>query len=985
VDDGPFAVDDEFSAAVPLPPGPAPEVELASPSPPEALDLIEPAVERAEPPPVEVAPSEPLGFGEVSFEDGVPAPVDDPFNVPAPDDPFGAASPAPEPSASASPGSGLGPPPVEVNDSELLIDDAASQSAPSPSSVVPRAPRPSGPAAPRVEQLAPLVPEGSVSEDLPIPAPPAPAPRRRKGALAVIAAVLLVAGGGAAGGLTRHGLFFNRLLLPASFAPSADPSKKPGASAQSAEEAWRSFGQDRLEAVQSALGAATQLLTRDARDKSAAALYCQAAAWLEQHGSSGPALAQAWKVIEGLNARAEDAPATRAAHVQLGLAAGAAGAKTAQAAKLELANQDKPFTDEEALFALGDVAFANKELPKALQLYRKVEAAHPSARSSHKLGLVSQAQGDLASARRAFEQALARDASHASSAVELAASLDGVQDGSKIEALLRDAIGGAGPAQLAPRERARARALLGARIVRVRTADGASPPEGQQLLQGALEDDPGCVPARIELARSLMRAHGYDEAAALLAAAPGESARDVQVLALRARALAGAGKVLDAFTLLDAQLGRISGNPPLLFAKGVVLESNGKQAEAVKAYQDAAERDPDLWEARVALARAAQHGGDLARAEKELLAAAERAPGEAEPQARLGDLWAAHGNWSKAEEAYKKALAVDPAHAGALFGAGRVLQARGDKAGARASIQRAVTLDPRLAEAQLALGDILATEKELPKAHQAYQAAVSGDPRSALAHARLGQIELQEGQTEAALAQLQQSANLDLSLAEAHHWLGRALIAKGDRSAGLEQLVRAVELAPTNATFHLQLGIAREAANALTDAIDAYQRAVEKDPKLIEGWERLGMLHAAQERCQEALPFFQKAIGLAPDQQRLRVELGDCRAKLGQYAEALKLYRQALKADPALAGVDYRMARALHESAGLAQALSLYEKAARDEKQNPMPHYYLGYAYKERGQRARAVHEFKAYLAARPDAEDRKDIEQEIEDLGGKP
>jgi cytochrome c-type biogenesis protein CcmH/NrfG len=48
-----------------------------------------------------------------------------------------------------------------------------------------------------------------------------------------------------------------------------------------------------------------------------------------------------------------------------------------------------------------------------------------------------------------------------------------------------------------------------------------------------------------------------------------------------------------------------------------------------------------------------------------------------------------------------------------------------------------------------------------------------------------------------------------------------------------------------------------------------------------------------------------------------------------------------------------------------------------------MPHYYLGYAFKERGQKARAIQEFRAYLKARPDAEDRKDIEQEIEDLGG--
>ena len=50
-----------------------------------------------------------------------------------------------------------------------------------------------------------------------------------------------------------------------------------------------------------------------------------------------------------------------------------------------------------------------------------------------------------------------------------------------------------------------------------------------------------------------------------------------------------------------------------------------------------------------------------------------------------------------------------------------------------------------------------------------------------------------------------------------------------------------------------------------------------------------------------------------------------------------------------------------------------------------MPHYYLGYLYKEKGAKARAVTEFKAYLAIKPDADDKEDIRREIEDLGGTP
>ena len=82
-------------------------------------------------------------------------------------------------------------------------------------------------------------------------------------------------------------------------------------------------------------------------------------------------------------------------------------------------------------------------------------------------------------------------------------------------------------------------------------------------------------------------------------------------------------------------------------------------------------------------------------------------------------------------------------------------------------------------------------------------------------------------------------------------------------------------------------------------------------------------------------------------------------------------------------GAYYKIARAVHESQGLRAAVPWYERAAAEDRDNGMPWLYLGYAYKERGQKARAVQEFKAYLSKRPDADDRRDVEREIEDLGG--
>jgi cellulose synthase operon protein C len=226
---------------------------------------------------------------------------------------------------------------------------------------------------------------------------------------------------------------------------------------------------------------------------------------------------------------------------------------------------------------------------------------------------------------------------------------------------------------------------------------------------------------------------------------------------------------------------------------------------------------------------------------------------------------------------------------------------------------------------------------------------------------------------------------LDPTLSEGQHWFGRALLSKGENPAALARLRRAVEQEPGNAVYQLHLGIALEKTNAPEEAADTYKVAAAADPKFTEPVERLGLLYSGHGNCKIAMPFFEKAMAIAPRVSRFKVELADCRLKERRGAEAIKLYREVLKSDPAEVTVPYKLARALHETQGAAAAQPWYEKAATAEKRNPMPRYYLGYLYKEKGAKARAVAEFKAYLALKPDADDTDDIRREIEDLGGTP
>ena len=190
-------------------------------------------------------------------------------------------------------------------------------------------------------------------------------------------------------------------------------------------------------------------------------------------------------------------------------------------------------------------------------------------------------------------------------------------------------------------------------------------------------------------------------------------------------------------------------------------------------------------------------------------------------------------------------------------------------------------------------------------------------------------------------------------------------------------------LEPKNPETHVALGLALERAGSLTEALEAYRAGAAADPKYVEAYERLGALYFANGRFEDAAGAYEKAVSAAPRVTRDRIALGDCRARLGRHDLAIRIYREVLKLEPKAVEVLYRLARSVHEAEGAKPALPLYERAAKDDPTNAMPHYYLGYMYKDRGLKARAVAEFRRFLELKPDADEKKDIEAEIEDLGG--
>jgi predicted Zn finger-like uncharacterized protein len=795
-----------------------------------------------------------------------------------------------------------------------------------------------------------------------------PMPRWVKWA-ALAAPVVAVLAAGVGAGFTRHGFFFAKELRRGD----------PVALANLSSQARTALARGDFPSARSALDHASRAVAAAPRAGEAILLHAVVAATLEQvHGAPSQALDQARKGAAALEQDEKGEVSALAARLAMSLAADPPATTVAAEAALESAlAKRKP--DAELVALLARSALARGDATRAAGAATRLAALEKGPRGPMLLAQATILRGKPDDARAALLKVFERDKDFAEAHLELAALDERAGALDRARERLEPLVASANRSRLAPAHLARALAILGT----ISCRDPARAADGDKLLEEAVAADPRLAEARIRLAQRRMSAGdaaGAVTATEAVATAPSPAPG---LAAVRVRALAMAGRTLDAIQLADKALASAQGNGELIVAKAYALAGAGKPDDARKLYDDALARDRDAVEPRVALARFALAAGDLARAGELLTAAVQKGPRDAAAQAATGDLLAARNDPAGAEAAFRKALELDPAHAPAEVGLARLALAKGDAGGARTWLDSAVKHDPRNAEVLVEHATLLWKAGELAPAEADLTSAIEISPKHAVALARLGAVLLQKGDAEAAVRRLTAASNEAPGLLEARLWLGRALLARGETPGAIAQLKKAVDL-QRNVETLLALGIALEKQGSLPDALEAYKGAAAAGPTQVEPQERIADLYAANSQCDKALPAFARSIELDPKASRLRVGQAQCLAGLGKHEQAVQLLEALLKADPRATPAYYLLARSLHESKGLAAALPSYERAAKEEPANPMPHYYLGYAYKQRNQKAKAVEEFRKFLQRKPDAPEKKDIEAEIEDLGGK-
>ncbi|HKE26929.1 MAG TPA: tetratricopeptide repeat protein [Bryobacteraceae bacterium] len=248
----------------------------------------------------------------------------------------------------------------------------------------------------------------------------------------------------------------------------------------------------------------------------------------------------------------------------------------------------------------------------------------------------------------------------------------------------------------------------------------------------------------------------------------------------------------------------------------------GKLDQALNAYQQAIQSQPDSVRTLIAAAELWKDSGDLSRAEKALQRAIEIAPDSPAAWYQAGAVDFSLGRTESALQKMERVVTLDPDLSGAHTGLAEILARTGQPGRAEAELRAALRIDPYDASAYNLIGRVLAGEgrtaqalfdlekatrlrpayaphlydyalalwsaKRFDAARSAVEAALRANPEMGEAHALLGRLLAGERQFPAAVREYAEAIRLAPDLARAHLDLARVLADEGDLTGATQHL-----------------------------------------------------------------------------------------------------------------------------------------------------------------------------------------------------
>jgi len=488
-------------------------------------------------------------------------------------------------------------------------------------------------------------------------------------------------------------------------------------------------------------------------------------------------------------------------------------------------------------YALVMTHLRERQYDKALAAIDRLEKKLPgSALAANLRGSVFIGKGDVAAARKHFEEALRRDPKFFPAAANLArldlrerkpddakrrytALLE--KDPKNVQAMIAIAQIAQAGADAARVQKAREDALAGKLPDPDATVDPRGSKEALDWLKKARETDRGSVPAALALSSWYMVSQQPREAIPLLQEMVAAHKDDIRLLDALGTAYLRSGQQTLAMETFDKVLRLRPDSAPLQLRMGQLKLSRGDTAGAITHLRKAVELDPKAVEPRSAMAAAHLRAGNPAEARKVAAALQKDQPKHPAGFALEGDIAMAERRFGDAAGAYRKSLAVQKT-VPVQMQLHRALSAGGMAGEADTVLQALVKERPDDPAVRMYAGDSEASRQRWSNALGHYEAVIGKQPNNALAlnNAAWAKHELKDPK---ALEYAERAFSAAPQAAPVMDTLGVILVDRNEVARGVTLLRQAVAAAPGTPQFRLHL------AEALVKAGDKAGAKAELD------------------------------------------------------------------------------------------------------------------------------------------------------------
>lgn len=492
--------------------------------------------------------------------------------------------------------------------------------------------------------------------------------------------------------------------------------------------------------------------------------------------------------------------------IRLALARIQSGDRAAALADLQTASyltKESSVADRILVAAL----ISERQFDHALRAVARLENKQPNSGDVPYLrGRVALAAGDMAQARRYFEQAASVDPSMLHVAASLAA-LD-VKEGKVADARRRFAT-------LVEADPKSIPALLG--LARVNAETGAAPQEVLSLLRRARDADPGSQEAVLILARGLVAQGQPQEAVQALQDAstlhPGRAA----LLGALAEAHIKAGEPERSKEVIDRLVRLRPNDRAIQFRMGQLKAALDDHAGALERYRRARTLQPEATEPRISIALTQVHLGRFDEATITATELKKDFPGNPAGWALEGEVQRARQQWPVAAAAFQKAWKIDPSARVNAFKLHDSLVRAGKTEEAARLLQELLKASPSDEKLNLYVGERELAGKRFTEAVRHYEIAIAANPANAAAHNNLA-WSLHQLRNDKALAIAERAYRMAPNSAAIADTLATILSDTRQTGPAIEMHKRAATLAPSSADLRLKFAHALKNSGRKSEA-----------------------------------------------------------------------------------------------------------------------------------------------------------------------